>query len=136
MNSEFRIQSSGFRIKKSSSTRYLERTFEFACSIVRLHRILSRRRAADRVAANQLLRAGTSVGANLEEANAAQSRPDFISRPAFHSKKRVRRTTGSVIEATDMVPLADIHPLVTEANEIVAILTTIVKKTTTKASAS
>jgi four helix bundle protein len=47
-----------------------DRAFEFACRIVRLHRILLRKEPTARRLANQLLNAGTSIGANLEEAEA------------------------------------------------------------------
>ena len=106
-----------------------QRAFEFACSIVRLHRRLTRMRGANRVAANQLLRAGTSVGANLEEAKAAQSRPDFIAKARISLKEsREAHYWLRLIEATEIVALPDVHDLVEEANQIVAVLTTIVKK--------
>ena len=86
---------------------------------------------ADRVAANQLLRAGTSVDANLEEAKGGQSRADFIAKARIALKEaREAHYWLRLIEATEMVPLADVHPIVKEANEIVAVLTTIVKNTT------
>jgi four helix bundle protein len=109
-----------------------ERVFEFACRIVRLHRALTRRRGTDRVAANQLLRAGTSIGANLEEANAAQSKPDFIAKTRISLKEaREANYWLRLIEATEGVNVERIHPLVQESHEIVAVLTTIVKNATT-----
>src|SRR5438105_323307 len=56
-----------------------ERAFRFACRIIRMHHALSRDRTTRRLA-DQLLDSGTSIGANLEEAEAAQSKPDFISK--------------------------------------------------------
>src|SRR5688572_22091775 len=53
-----------------------ERTFEFACTIVRLHSELIRHGVTRRSVVNQLLRAATSVGANLEEARGGQSKAD------------------------------------------------------------
>jgi len=109
-----------------------ERAFEFACRIVRLHRALTRKRGTDRVAANQLLRAGTSIGANLEEANAAQSKPDFIAKARISLKEaREANYWLRLIEATEGVNVERIHPLVQESHEIVAILTTIVKNAST-----
>jgi four helix bundle protein len=126
MNAERRTQNEEFRKRDIH-----ERTFEFACAIVRLHRAMLKKPPTDRVAANQLLRAGTSIGANLEEAQAGQSRADFIAKARI-SLKEARESYYwlRLIEATDMAPLSDIHPLVQEANEIVAILTTIVKHAT------
>ena len=91
---------------------------------------MSRKRGTDRVAADQLLPAGTSVGSNLEEANAAQSRADFVSKMRI-SLKEARESFYwlRLIEATEMLAESKVHPLVEEANEIVSILTTIVKNT-------
>lgn len=109
-----------------------ERSFEFACRVIRLHRALTRKRGTDRVAANQLLRAGTSVGSNLQEAEAAQSRPDFIAKNRIALKEaRESHYWLRLMAATEMVPPARIQPLVDEANELVAILTTIIKKAST-----
>ena len=113
-----------------------ERAFEFACRVIRLHRALGRKRG-NAIAANQLFRAGTSIGANLEEGEAAQSRPDFISKNRV-ALKEARETHYwlRLIAATEMLPPQRVQPLVDEANEIVAILTSIVKKSSTPASTS
>lgn len=57
-----------------------ERTFAFALKIVRLCRTLDRKSGTARTLGRQLLRSGTSIGANVEEAQAGQSRADFISK--------------------------------------------------------
>ncbi|PYQ29623.1 MAG: four helix bundle protein [Acidobacteria bacterium] len=106
-----------------------ERAFEFACRVIRLHRAMTRKRGTDRVAANQLLRSGTSIGSNLEEAEAAQSRPDFVAKNRIALKEaRESHYWLRIIAATAMIAPASVQPLVDEANEIVAILTSIVKK--------
>lgn len=106
-----------------------ERTFEFACRIVRLHRTLSRRDNTARRLSGQLLDAGTSVGSNLEEAEAGQSRADFISKCRIALKEaRETRYWLRLFAATEIVKSARLTPLIQEANEIVAILTTIVRK--------
>ena len=46
----------------------VERSFEFAVRVVRLCRFLEKQDRVSRTLANQLLRSGTSVGANIEEA--------------------------------------------------------------------
>ena len=53
-----------------------DRSFEFALRIVRLHDYLNTKRGAARIIARQVLKSGTSVGANLEEASGAQSKAD------------------------------------------------------------
>jgi four helix bundle protein len=57
-----------------------ERTFEFAVEIVRVAQHLDSRPGTTRILGRQLLRSGTSIGANVEEAQAGQSRADFISK--------------------------------------------------------
>lgn len=54
-----------------------ERTFEFAGRIVKLCQVLDQTPGVSRSLANQLPRAGTSIGANVEEGHAGQSRADF-----------------------------------------------------------
>ena len=74
------------------------------------------------------MRAATSVGANLEEADAGQSRADFTSKCNI-SLKEARETHYwlRVLRATGKLPV-DAEPLLVECNEIIAILTTIVRK--------
>jgi four helix bundle protein len=64
-----------------------ERAFVFATRIVRLCQFLEKNRLASKLVINQLLDAGTSVGANLEEAQAGQSRADFVHKNAISLKE-------------------------------------------------
>jgi len=107
-----------------------DRSFEFACRIVRLTEHIYRRRSlAARVIARQLLDAGSSIGANLEEATSAQSKPDFISKCSIAGKEaRESRYWLRLLTACKLVDPKRLSPLVMEAGEIVAIVTTIVKK--------
>ena len=108
-----------------------DRSFEFACRIVRLTEDLHRRSFAARVISRQLLNAGTSVGANLEEATAAQSKPDFISKCSIAAKEaRESRYWLRLLIACHLIDANLLSSLVTEAGEIVAIITTIVKNAT------
>jgi four helix bundle protein len=105
-----------------------DRTFEFACRIVRLTEYLHRKSFAARVIGRQLLKAGTSVGANLEEATAAQSKPDFISKCSIATKEaREARYWLRLLIACHLVEPESLSALVIEAGEIVAIMTAIVK---------
>ena len=56
-----------------------QKSFQFAIQIVRLHRYL-RVSKKEFVLSKQLLRSGTSIGANIHEANYAASRADFINK--------------------------------------------------------
>ena len=57
-----------------------ERSFSFAVRVVKLCQFLEKNTEISRNLIRQLLNAGTSVGANLEEGQAGQSKPDFISK--------------------------------------------------------
>ena len=76
----------------------------------------------------QFVRAATSIGANLEEATAGQSKPDFIA-PNVRSLKEAReaRYWLRLIQATEPDLRVDLTPLLTEASELVAILTALVR---------
>ncbi|MGB0991563.1 MAG: four helix bundle protein [Akkermansiaceae bacterium] len=105
-----------------------DRTFAFSLRIVKLCRILDASPGTNRTLANQLLRSGTSIGANVEEAQAAQSKPDFISKISIACKE-ARETLYwlRILMASDIMPSSKLDPLKSEANELVAILTTIIK---------
>ncbi len=64
-----------------------ERAFQFAARIVRLCQYLEKNSQVSKLIINQLLDAGTSVGANLEEAKAGQSNKDFVHKNAISLKE-------------------------------------------------
>ena len=107
-----------------------ERTFEFAIRIVKLCQYLDEKPGVKRTLSNQLLRSGTSVGANIEEAQAGQSRADFLSKMSIASKE-ARETLYwlKLIEKTELISDDRLQNLKQEADEIVRILTSIVKAT-------
>jgi len=65
----------------------LGRTFTFAVQVVKLCQFLDERPGVGRVLMPQILRAGTSIVANVEEAQAGQSRADFISKMSIALKE-------------------------------------------------
>ena len=106
-----------------------ERVFQFACRIVLFHQWLARQRTSARLLAGQLLRSSTSIGSNLEEATAGQSKADFVAKARISLKEaRESHYWLRILENTRLVPESRVSDLVKEANEIVAILTTIVRK--------
>jgi four helix bundle protein len=106
-----------------------ERTFQFGVRVVKLCQALDEKPGVSRTMASQLLRSGTSVGANVEEAQAGQSKPDFASKLSIACKE-ARETYYwlRLLAATDIVPAERLQAIQDEANQIIAILTTIVKK--------
>ena len=104
------------------------RTFQFACRIVKLCRELDQQPGTPRTLANQLLRSGTSVGANVEEAQAAQSRADFRSKMSIASKE-ARESLYWLRLTRDgkVLPASEVIPAIEHIERIIRILTSIVK---------
>ena len=112
-----------------------DRSFRFACAIVALCERLFERGPGPRRVAYQLLDAGASVGANLEEAVAGQSRRDFIAKVGIALKEaRETRYWLRLLAACyeDLQPA--IGPLAAEATELIAILAAISRNTRNHAS--
>lgn len=104
-----------------------KRTFEFAVRVVKLCHYLFDKPGVSRTLANQLLKAGTSVGANIEEAQAGQRKADFISKTAI-ALKEARETHYwlRLLVASQVLPEARISELRKEAEELMRIIGAIV----------
>lgn len=106
-----------------------ERTFALAVRIVKLCESLDGKPGVSRSLSRQLLRSGTSIGANVEEGQASQSQSDFTSKYSIACKEASETHYWlRLLAATDRLPAARLQPITDECNELVAILTTIVKK--------
>jgi four helix bundle protein len=103
---------------------YRTRSFKFACLIVRLFQELEELPGVPSYIARQILRSGTSVGANLEEAKAAQSRRDLVSKFSIALKEaREAHYWLRLITATRLTPVEMTDSIQKETNELCAILT-------------
>lgn len=106
-----------------------ERTYQFALRIVRLVRALPKEYASQAMG-RQVLRSGTSIGANVEEAIGASTKKDFANKMAI-AQKEARETHYwlRLIRDSDMVETKRIAPLIQEALEIKKILSKTVSTT-------
>src|SRR6516164_221664 len=87
-----------------------ERSFTFALEIIRLYCSLVD--AREYVLSKQLLRSGTSIGANIEEATAGQSRNDFLAKMCIASKEaRETRYWLVLLEQSKLTDL-DLKPAI------------------------
>ncbi len=107
-----------------------ERAFEFAVRVVKLCQYLDEKPGVGRSLSKQLLRSGTSIGANLEEAKSGQSRADFISKNAI-ALKEARETSYwlRLIVASEVMPEARITELQQEVEELMRIVGAIIVST-------
>src|SRR5712664_1095271 len=103
------------------------KSFEFALKIIRLSNRLQQQR--EYVISNQLVRAGTSIGSNVEEAQAGQSRRDFLSKMAVASKEaRETKYWLLLLQQSKLVDV-DVTSHLAQVEELIRILTSIVKTT-------
>ena len=111
----------------------LERTFRFSVRVVKLCQALDQQPGVGRTLSRQLLRSGTSIGANVEEAQAGQSRADFLSKYSIACKEaRETHYWLRLIAECEILPATRLGEITQECNELIAILTTIVKNTRTE----
>jgi four helix bundle protein len=95
--------------------------------VVRLCQPLVEKPGAGRILGHQLLRAGSSIGANVEEAQAGQSRADFIHKNGI-ALKEARETVYwlRLLVATSLLPEQPVAELRKEAEELTRILGAII----------
>jgi len=105
----------------------LNKSFLFAKRMIRLYKHLLVA-GQPRALADQLLRSGTSIGANLEEATGGFSRKDFIAKCSI-AYKEARETHYwlRLLRDTDCLEPRLAHSLLTEAEELRKMLSAIVR---------
>ncbi len=106
-----------------------EKSFEFAIRIVNLYKYLKDEKK-EYVLSKQLLRSGTSVGANIEEGIGGQSKRDFIAKLQI-SLKEARETHYwlRLLKATNYLTENETEKILKECTDIKNILTAILKST-------
>ena len=133
--SQFKIQKAdGGNTKQTvdhvSPPDIVDRTFEFAVRIVKLGVKLDEHPGVGRVLMPQIIRAGTAIGSQVEEAQAAESTADFISKLSIGLKEsRETHYRLHVLAAAEIVAGSDLPRLVQEADEIKRIIATIIVNT-------
>lgn len=103
-----------------------EKTYQFAIDIIQLYKKMQYQN--EYVISRQIVRSGTSIGANVEEATAAQSKKDFVAKMSISSKE-ARETNYwlRLIRDTSIVDSGDLAELLKKSEEIIKILTSIIK---------
>lgn len=100
-----------------------DRTFEFAVRITRLCNHLDKQPGTSRLLASQLFRSGTSIGANVEESESAQSQKDFISKRQIALKEaRETRYWLKLLIKSEMIPANKVNQLLDECEQLMKIV--------------
>jgi len=103
----------------------LNKSFDSALEIIELYKILKSKN--EFVISKQLLRSGTSIGANVEEATAAQSKKDFATKMSIASKEaRETRYWLRLLKKSKLVEY-DYKNYLNKIDELIRIITAIVK---------
>lgn len=103
----------------------LDKTFEFSLSIIKLY--IRLKQENEFIISKQILRSVTSIGANVEESIAAQSKKDFISKMAIASKEtRETKYWLRLLSQSELTQI-DVSDYLKEIDHIINIITKIVK---------
>jgi four helix bundle protein len=108
-----------------------QKSYDFALRIIKLHQFLREQKHFEIAA--QLVKSATSIGANVEEALAGQSKKDFVGKMGIASKE-ARETNYwlRLIRDSGLVRRGRVEKLIASSEELLKILTSIVKTSVTK----
>ena len=103
----------------------LDKTFDFALNIIEMYKKMTEQK--EYVLSKQILRSGTSIGANVEEATAAISKKDFTAKMSIASKEaRETRYWLRLLDKSKLVNI-DFNNHLNDIEQLINILTAIVK---------
>ena len=104
-----------------------EKSFRFSVRIVKLCKFL-RETKKETVMTKQLLRCGTSIGANIAESQQAQSRPDFLSKLNIALKEATEADYWlRLLYETDYLTKEQFSSIMADCDELESLLVSIVK---------
>ena len=104
-----------------------EKSFNFAIRVVKLNRYLTEIKH-EYVISKQLLRSGTSIGANISEVQFAQSKSDFGTKMHISLKEaNETRYWVRLLTATDYQTKDESESLISDCNELISLLSSTCK---------
>lgn len=104
-----------------------EKSFAFSVRIVRLYKHLTQRKH-EYVLSKQILRSGTSIGANISEAEYAQSKPDFYAKMSIALKEANETHYWlRLLYASEYINRTEFESLCRDVNELLRLLISICK---------
>jgi len=107
------------------------RSFAYALRAIKLYQHLQKEKdGAGWILGRQYLRAASSIGANIEEAQAGESRADFIHKLGV-AQKEARESLFwlCLLAESTITPKAQLKPLIQETEELIAVITSIIVST-------
>ena len=110
----------------------VEKSFQFALRIVKLYSLLKEKKV-ERDLALQLLRSGTSVGANIEEAIGGSSKRDFIHKLEIaYKESRETRYWLRLLKESNLLEKKLAESFISDCEELIKILTAILNASKSK----
>jgi len=106
-----------------------QRSFQDSLRAIKLYQALQRNRdGAGWVLGKQYLRAATSIGANVQEAQSGETRADFIHKYGI-AQKEARESLYwlRLLADSEIVPVRRLRPLMKETEEIYAVISGIIR---------
>jgi four helix bundle protein len=111
---------------KKSSVIIVDKSFDFAVRIINLYKFLCEKKK-EFVLSKQVLRSGTSIGANVREAQNAQSRPDFIHKMAIAQKECDETCYWiELLHKTEFISEAEFESLHSDCDALLKIIRSII----------
>jgi len=117
------IEFEDLKMRNDRTNKIVDLTFQFALDIISFSENLNAK--GKKVVANQLIKSGTSIGANVREAQNAESKPDFI-----HKMKIAAKETDETKYWLELVDSLENYPsddvLLQQVGEIEKVLSKII----------
>ena len=107
----------------------LDKSKAFAVRIIKLYKYMAEEKR-EFILSKQLLRSGTSIGANCREAHRAQSAADFISKLGIALKEAEESAYWlELLSETDYITAKQFNSLYSDNDELISLLVSIIKST-------
>ncbi len=104
-----------------------EKSYQFALRVIKLYKYIVAEKK-EYVLSKQILRSGTSIGANIEEANQAQSKADFVHKLSISQKEAFETDYWlRLLRDSDYLTEAQANSLLNDCRELQKLLTTSIK---------
>jgi four helix bundle protein len=99
-----------------------EKSFQFALRIIKIYKYLTEEKK-EYILSKQLIRSGTSIGANIREAQNAQSKADFIHKLSISQKECDEVSYWlELLNQSEYLSESEFNPIYSEANELLKML--------------